>query len=245
MFDVKQCSFICLFYFGVIWDRRINVSFTPLCRLNGGPPAIRTHWMLVNARHWLLCMGANLIGDMCWGFKEPQSCWKNMPIPNSFCYVVCSVQFSHSVMSDSLQPHELQHTRVRCSSPPPGAWANSCPSSWWFHPTISSSVILFSSCLQSYPVTGFFLMSQFFTSVGQSIGSSISASVLLVNIQDWFPLGWLGGSPCIPRDSQESCPIPQFRTINCSSLTILYGATVTSMHDNWQNHSFVYTELFQ
>ena len=200
---------------------------------------------LVNARHWLLCMGANLTGDMCWGLRETQSCWRNRPITNSICYVVRSVQFIRSVMSDSLQPHGLQHTKAHCSSPTPGAWANSCPWSWWFHPTISSSVILFSFCLQSFPVTGPFLMCQFFTSVGQSIGGSISASVLSMNIQVWFPLGWLGGSPCSPRDCEESCPTPKFRTINSSLLAILYGTTVTSIHDNWKNHSFDYTKLFQ
>ena len=163
-----------------------------------------TEW-LVNARHWLLCMGANLTGDMCWGFREPQSYWRNMPITNSICYVVCSVPFSLSVMSDSLPPHGLHHNRACSSSPTPGDWANSCPSSWWLHPTISSSVILFSSCLQAFPVTGSFLMSQSFTSVGQSIGGSISALGLPMNTQVWFPLGWLGGSPCSPRDSQESC----------------------------------------
>ena len=148
-----------------------------------------TEW-LVNARHWLLCMGANLTGDMCWGFREPQSYWRNMPITNSICYVVCSVPFSLSVMSDSLPPHGLHHNRACSSSPTPGAWANSCPSSRWLHPTISSSVILFSSCLQAFPVTGSFLVSQFFTLGGQSIGVSASASVLPMNIQDWFPLGW-------------------------------------------------------
>ena len=91
-----------------------------------------------------------------------------MPITNSICYVVCSVQFSHSVMSDSLQPCGLQHARARCSSPTPGSWANSYPSSWWFHLTISSSFILFSSCLQSFPATGSFLISLFFTSFGQN-----------------------------------------------------------------------------
>ena len=151
--------------------------------------------MLVNARHWLLCMGANLIGDMCWGLREPQSCWRNMPITNSICYVVCSVQFSHSVMSDSLQPCGLQHARARCSSPTPGAWANSCPSSWWFHPTISSSVILFSSCLQSYPVTGSFLMSQFFTSVGPlkywRFNFSISPSNEYSGLISFRMTGWI------------------------------------------------------
>ena len=97
-------------------------------------------------------------------------------------------------MSDSLQPHGLQHARLPCPSPTPRTYSNSCPSCWWWHPTISSSVIPFSSCLQSFPVSGSFPMSQFFESGGQSIGVSASASVLPVNIQDWFPLrltGWI------------------------------------------------------
>ena len=101
-----------------------------------------------------------------------------------------SVQFSCSVVSDFLQPHGLQHTRPPCPSPSPRAYSNSCPSSQWSHPTISSSVIPFSSCLQSFPASGSFQMSQFFTSGSQSIGTS--ASVLPMNIQDWFPLGWTG-----------------------------------------------------
>jgi len=101
------------------------------------------------------------------------------------------IQFSCSVMSDSLWPHGLQHTRLPCPSPTPGACANSCPLSWWYHPTISSSVP-FSSRLQSFPASGSFPMSQFFTSGGQSIGVSASASVLPMNIQDWFPLGLTG-----------------------------------------------------
>ena len=99
-----------------------------------------------------------------------------------------SGQFSHSVMFNSLWPHGLQHARLPYPSPAPGACSNSCPSSWWCHPTISSSVIPFSSCLQSFPSSGSFPMSQFFTSGGQSIGVSASASVLPMNIQDWFPL---------------------------------------------------------
>ena len=101
-----------------------------------------------------------------------------------------SVQFSGSIVSNSLQPHGLQHTRLPCPSPFPGACSNSCPSSRWCHPTISSSVIRFFSCLQSFPESGFFLISQLFTSGGQSIGAS--ASVPPVNIQCWFPLGWTG-----------------------------------------------------
>ena len=94
-----------------------------------------------------------------------------------------AIQFSGSVMSDSLRPHRLQHARLPCPSPTPGTYSNSCPSSQWCHPTISSSVVPFSSCLQS------FLMSQFATG-GQSIRASASASVLPMNIQDLFPLGW-------------------------------------------------------
>ena len=100
-----------------------------------------------------------------------------------------SVQFSCSVLSDYLWPHGLQHTRLPCPSPTPGAYSNSCPLSRWCHPTTSSSVIPF-SCLQSFPASGSFPMSQFFASSGQSIGVSASALVLPMNIQVWFPLGW-------------------------------------------------------
>ena len=100
-----------------------------------------------------------------------------------------SVQFSRSVMSDSWGSNGLQPARLPCPSPTPGACLNSCPSNQWCHPTISSSVIPFSSCLQSFPVSGFFLISQFFASGGQSVGVSASTSVLPMNIQDWLPLG--------------------------------------------------------
>ena len=103
-----------------------------------------------------------------------------------------SVQFSCSVVSDSLQPHEPQHIRPPCPSPTPRVYPNSCPLSQWCYPTISSSVIPFFSCPQSFPASWSFPMSQFFTSCGQSIGVSASASVLPMNIQDWFPLGWTG-----------------------------------------------------
>ena len=101
-----------------------------------------------------------------------------------------AVQFNS--VAQSLQPHGLQYTRLPCPSPTPGACSNSCPSSQWCHPTISSSVICFSSRLQSFPASGSFHMSQFFASGGQSIGVSPSASVLPMNIQDWSPLGWTG-----------------------------------------------------
>ena len=103
-----------------------------------------------------------------------------------------SVQFSHSIMSDSLRPHELQHTRPSCSSPTPRVYSNSRALSRWCHPTISSSVVPFSSCLQSFPTSGSFQMSQLFTSRGQSFGVSALTSVLPMNTQDWSPLGWTG-----------------------------------------------------
>ena len=98
--------------------------------------------------------------------------------------------FSRSVMSDSLWPHGLQHARLPCPSPSPGVYSNSCPLSRWCHPTILSSVVSFFSCLQSFPASGFFLMSRLFASGGQSIRAS--ASILPINIQDWFPLGLTG-----------------------------------------------------
>ena len=101
-------------------------------------------------------------------------------------------QFSHSVVSKSFRSCGLQHARLPCPSPTPGACSNSCPSSQWYHPTISSSVVPFSSCLQSFLASGSFPVSQFFASGGQSIGASASVSVLLMNIQDWFPLGLTG-----------------------------------------------------
>ena len=103
-----------------------------------------------------------------------------------------SVQFSHSVMSDPLQPHESQHTRPPCPSPTPRVYPNPCPSSWWCHPAISSSVIPFSYCPQSFPASGSFPMSQLFAWGVQSIRVSASTSVLPMNTQDWSPLVWTG-----------------------------------------------------
>ena len=136
-----------------------------------------------------------------------------------------SVQFSRSVMSNSLRPHELQHARPPCPSPTHVAYPNSCPLSRWCHPTISSSVIPFSNCPQSFPASGSFQMSQFFASGGQSIRVSASTSVLLVNTQD--------RSPCSPRDSQESSPTPQFKSINSSVVSFLYSPTLTSIHESF------------
>ena len=102
------------------------------------------------------------------------------------------VEFSHSVVSNSLQPHELQHSRPPCPSWTPGVYSNSCLLSWWCDPTISSSVVPFSSCPQSFPASESFPVSQLFASGGQSIGGSASASIFPMNTQDWSPLGWTG-----------------------------------------------------
>ena len=116
-------------------------------------------------------------------------------------------------------------------------YPNPSPLSWWCHPTISSSVAPFSFCLQSFPESGSFQMSQLFTSGGQSIGVSASTSVLPMNSQDWFPLGWTGWISLHARDSQQSSPTPQFKSINSLALSFLYSPTLTSIHDYWKNHS--------
>ena len=164
------------------------------------------------------------ISQGCWLFiyivnvEQAYSCkywlrykiWGNSPLSKS------SVQFSRSVVSDSLQPHELQHARPPCPSPTPRVHSDSHPSSQWCHPAISSSVVPFSSCPQSLPASESFPMSQLFTWGGQSTGVSASASVPPKKSQGWSPQNGLVGSPCSPRDSQESSPMPQFRGINCS-----------------------------
>ena len=141
-----------------------------------------------------------------------------------------SVQFSHSVVSYSLRPHGLQHARLPCPSPTPSVYSNSCPSSQWCHPAISFSVIPFSSRLQSFPASGSLQMSQLFASGGQSIGVSASASVFQLIFRTDFLLDGLVGSPCSPRDSQESSPTPQFKSINSSVLSFLYSYLLYLLH---------------
>ena len=182
------------------------------------PPTVQKYYFLFFAS-WLTLLISCLLVAMI------VNLWGVRPILLSFCFAVpsevqtrfrqklcldifvtpvphtvqgCSDQFSRSVVSDSLRLHRLQQARPLCPSPTPGVYSNSCPSSQWCHPAISSSVVPFSSCPQSLPASGSFPMSQVFASGGPSIGVSASASVLPMNTQDWFPLGWIGriSLPC-------------------------------------------------
>ena len=155
----------------------------------------------------------------------------------TFITCISSVWFSCSVVSNSSWPHESQHARPPCPSPTPGV--HSRPSSQWCHPAISSSVIPFSSYPQALPASGSFPMSQLFAWGGQSTGVSASASFPPKKSQGWSPSEGLVGSPCSPRDSQESSPTPQFKSINSSALSRLWrhSPTLTSIHDHRKNHS--------
>ena len=146
-------------------------------------------------------------------------------------------------MSDSLQSHELQHTRPPCPSPTPGVHSNSCPSSRWCNPAISSSVVPFSSCPQTLPASESFPMSQLFTWGGQSTGVSALAHSFQRNPRADLLQNGLGGSPCSPRDSQESSPTPQFKSINSSALSFLHSSTLTTIYEHWKNHSLDYMDL--
>ena len=152
-----------------------------------------------------------------------------------------SVLFIRSLVSNSLWLHGLQHARLPCLSPNPRAYSNSCPSSQWCHPTISSSVVPFSSCLQSFPPSESFPISQFLPSGGQSIGAS--ASVLPMNSQniflgiDWFDL------PAVQGTLKSLLQTPQFKSINSSVLSFLYSPILTSIHAYWKNHSSEMIEL--
>ena len=147
-----------------------------------------------------------------------------------------SVQFSCSVMADSLWPHGLQHTRPPCPSPAPGVYSNSCALSQWCHPTTSFSVVPFSH-LQSLQASGSFIMSQFFALGGQSIGVSASPSVLPVNIQHWFPLGWTGWMSLQSKGLSRVFSIATVQKQFFSAQLSLQSNSHT-IHDHWKNHRF-------
>ena len=153
---------------------------------------------------------------------------------NIICYR-CSVQFSRSVVSDSLWPHESQHARSPCPSPTPGVYSNSCPSSLWCHPAISSSVAPFSSCPQPLPASGSFPLSQLFAWGGQSTGVSASASVFPMNTQDWSPLGWTGWISLQSKELSRVFSNTTVQSINFLVLSFLHSPTLTSTHDHLKN----------
>ena len=149
-----------------------------------------------------------------------------------------SVQLLSRVWLFATPPHELQHARPPCPPPTPGVHPNSCPSSRWCHPTISSSVIPFSSCPQSFLSSGYFPMSQLFTLSVQSIGVSALASVLPMNTQDWSPLGWTGWISLQSKGlSWVFSNTTVFKSIYSSALSFLYSPTLKSIHEHWKNHS--------
>ena len=180
---------------------------------------------------WVSCIAGRFFA--IWATKEAQP-----PLCMSPIYkMLSSVQFSRSVVSDSLRPHESQHARLPCKSPTPGVYSNPCPLSRWCHPTISSSVVHFSSCPQSLPASGSFPVSQLFASGGQSTGVSASASVLLINIQDGFPLGWIGWI------SLQSKGLSRVFSNTIVQKHQFFGAQLSSQSNSyihtwhWKNHS--------
>ena len=162
---------------------------------------------------------------------------------NKFPHVACC--WSVAQLCLTLPPHGPQRARLPCPSPSPGVCSNSCPLSRWCHPTISSYVVPFSSCLQYFPALRSFPMSWLFASGGQSIRASASASVLPMNIQSWFPLGWTGWISLQSQGLSRASSTPQFESINCVALSLLYGPALTSVSDYWKNHGFNYLDLCQ
>ena len=149
---------------------------------------------------------------------------------------------NHQILSDSLWPHGLQHTRLPCPSPSPKVCPGSCPLHQWCQTVISSSDALLSFCPQSLPASGTFPMSHLFTSNDQNTGASTSASVLPMSFQGWFPLR-LTGLICCPEDSQEFSPPSQFKGISSLALCLLYSPALTIVRDYWEHQSLDYTDL--
>ena len=167
-----------------------------------------------------------------------------MPFKNiSFRKLDCSVQFSRSFVSDSLRPHESQHARPPCPSPTPWVYSNSCQSSQWCHPTISSSVVPFFSCPQSLPVSRSFPVSQLFTWGHQSIGVSAPVSVLPLNTQDRSPLQWTGWISLKSKGLSRVLQHPSSKALILQCSAFFTVSTLTSVHDHWKNHSLDQTDL--
>ena len=167
-------------------------------------------------------------------FEVRTNVYSTVPIVLSCGFT--NFQLIRSVVYDSATPCTVQHARPPCPSPTPGVYSNPCPLNGWCQPTVSSSVVPFSSSLQSFPASGSFQMSQFFTSGGQSTG--VSASVLPMNILYWPLLGCTGWISLQSKAVSRSSPTTQFKSINSLVLSFLGSPTLTSIHDYWKNHSF-------
>ena len=180
--------------------------------------------------------------------KLEKLCWPQTSFPCIAYYKsnsnsdFSSVQFSHSVVFDSLRPHGLQNARPPCPSPTPGAYSNSCSSHWWYHPTNSSSVIPF-CCLQSFPSSESFLVSKLFESVAKVLEFQLQHRSFQWIFRTDFLDDGLVWSLCSPRDSQESPPAPQFKSISSPVFRLLHGTTLTTVPDYWKKHSFDYMDL--
>ena len=168
---------------------------------------------------------------------SPVSNWLTSPPIKCSHWIFSSVQFSHSVVSDSLRSHESQHTRPPCSSPTPRVHSDSRPSSQWCQSAISSSVIPSSSCPQSLPASESFPVSQFFAWGGQNIGVSALASVLPMNTQDWSPLGWTGWISLQSKGLSRVFSNTTLQKHQFFSAQLSFSPTLTSIHDSWKNHS--------
>ena len=192
--------------------------------------------MIINNSYWVLIIRKG----WAWFSQCIISLWGIVQMSEEasiITFIITSVQFICSIMSNSLQPHEPQHARPPCSSPTPRVHPNPCPLSWWCHPTISSSGIPFSSCPQSFPASGSFPMSQLFASGGQNIGVSASTSVLPMNTQDWSPLGYTGWISLQSKGLSRvfSNTTVQKHQFFCAQLS--FSPTLTSIHDYWKNHN--------
>ena len=196
--------------------------------------ALRQPWRMPWGRRWKGGVRMEGIHVCLWPIHV--DLWQN---PSQYSKLIISYQFSCSVMSDSLWPHGLQHARPPSPSPTPGVYSNSCPSSQWCQPTVSSSVVPFSSCPPSFPASGSFPMSQFFASGGQSIRVLASASVLPMNIQNWCPLGWTGWISLLFKGLSRVSSNTTVQKHQFFSTQLSLYPTVTSIHDHWTNHSFV------
>ena len=183
------------------------MSYSFMCRYGKG----RKSWTRAGRVYKLHATGER--GQECWRICKGELFMTNLA--KRWREVIADIsQFSHSVVSDSLQPHEPQHARPSCPSPTLRVHSNSRPLSQWCHPTISSSVIPFSYCLQSFPASGSFPVSHLFTSGGQSIGVSASTSDLPMNTQDWSPLGWTGWISLQPKGLSRAYSTSHFKSIN-------------------------------